>query len=399
MSDINLAHLVYGYTTGTHTTAIVKSAIELYCNKINESKYLCKTPLANGELVDILVNTYKLNNKLIVSSTKKTYNDDYDVSKGCIITCYIIEDYQIVKKYLSKIKHKPYIIELNSITTYIYAGKGLGIVSKPGLKALVGYPAINPVPLSTITKVIKESLFSLAKAGNIYIVISIDNGEELANKTANPKVGVIGGLSILGSTGIVKPLSIDRYLKSIKSELLVAKASGIPTIVYTIGNTANNFAKTAMLIPNECFIEIGNFIHKSISLLSEYSFRELYIISGPGKMAKIAQGFDNTHNRNGFINFNVIIDWIIDDNPKYSDKLYNKSFNTIREMANTLASLDKTKILKKKLYLMLCHKALKQIELWFISPPNNRVFGLDMINIICLDEVTNIKYSKSYTKV
>jgi len=270
-----------GYTTGVHTSYAFKSALSTF----------------------IACNTTS------VSKTNKMDNDDLDVTKGCEIIVSVTS--KLDELELNTISHEPYVFESNNTKLNIYASSGVGIVTKAGLKPKVGFCAINPVPLKALQDVF-ESLSSKLLYDEIFCTVGVTNGQEIAKQTANAKVGVLGGISILGTKGIVKPISASAYIDSISAELDFAKANGYKTILFTLGNTAlkkaNEYINTK--VKKEFYIiEIGNFIYDSISLAHSKSIYNIELWLGIAKSVKVALGFKNTHNRFGSIDLNEVGQW------------------------------------------------------------------------------------------
>ncbi len=270
-------------------------------------------------------------------------NDDLDVTKGCEIIVSISNKLEDLK--LNSISHKPYILSSNNNQIEIYSGSGVGVVTKDGLKPPKNYPAINPKPLEVL-----ETLYTSEKIDDLklYCTVSVTNGEKIAKQTANSKVGVLGGISILGTTGFVKPISATAYIDSIEEELNYAKANNFDTIVFTLGNTA--FKQSKQLDDSNYIIEIGNFIYDGIKLAADKRFKKIELWIGIGKTVKIAQGFKNTHNRFGGIDFDIVQTWCDVD---ITDCLTIKG---VRELlGDEVDNFDK--IIKEK--------ATKQLNEWF----------------------------------
>ncbi|MEA3554642.1 MAG: cobalt-precorrin-5B (C(1))-methyltransferase [Campylobacterota bacterium] len=268
-----------GYTTGVHTSFAFKSALQ----------------------------TFLATRLLSISKTFKMDNDDFDVTKGCEIIVSIsnnIDDLEI-----NNIQHNPYILDFNNSTLELYAGIGVGVVTKDGLKPPKGYPAINPKPLEVLQNIFN---FLVPKNQKLFCTVSVTNGENIAKHTANSKVGVMAGISILGTTGFVKPISATAYIDSIEQELNFASSNSFNTIIFTLGNTAHMKAsdKANKLDTNSYIIEIGNFIYDGIKLAVELKFKNIELWLGIGKTVKIAQGFKNTHNRFGGIDFKDVQNWV-----------------------------------------------------------------------------------------
>ena len=275
-----------GYTTGVHTSYAFKSALSTF----------------------IACNTTS------VSKTNKMDNDDLDVTKGCEIIVSVSSSLDELE--LNTISHEPYVFNSNNNNTKlnIYASSGVGIVTKAGLKPPVGFCAINPVPLKALQDVF-ESLSSKLLYDEIFCTVGVTNGLEIAKQTANAKVGVLGGISILGTKGIVKPISATAYIDSIEQELNYTKANGFKTIIFTLGNIALKVANEYINSLDEnkqnefYIIEIGNFIYDSISLALNKEIYNIELYIGIAKSVKVALGFKNTHNRFGSIDMSVVALW------------------------------------------------------------------------------------------
>ena len=174
------------------------------------------------------------------------------------------------------------------------AGKGVGIVTRPGLQVAVGKPAINPGP-QIMLRYVYEEFFH--KDQGIVVTVSIPKGEELAKQTLNPSIGVKGGISVLGTTGIVKPMSEDAYKRSLAPQVPVVWASGFRTAVLCPGRIGENAAKI-MGIPEGAIIETSNFIGFMMEQCIARGFDKMLIIGHMGKLVKVASGSFHTYNRN-----------------------------------------------------------------------------------------------------
>jgi cobalt-precorrin-5B (C1)-methyltransferase len=261
-----------GYTTGVHASFAFRSALDIFC----------------------MTDTY------VVAKTNKMDNDDLDVTKGCEIVVCISQNIDDI--ITNPLKHKPYLLSNGSSVLELYAGVGVGVVTKDGLKPPKNHPAINPVPLQSLDKIFQKQDTKYKK---LYATISVTHGEKIAKQTANKKVGIYGGISILGTTGFVKPISSKAYIDSIAQEINFAKVNNFDSIIFTLGNSAY---KKALKLNNQSYIiEIGNFIYDGISLATE--FKNITLMIGTAKAIKIIQGFKNTHNRFGDINLQEVQTW------------------------------------------------------------------------------------------
>ncbi len=304
-----------GYTTGVHASIAFKSALE----------------------------TFLITGEKSISITNKMDNDDLDVTKGCEIIVTISNSIEDLELNLQP--HRPYRFK----SLNIYAGVGVGVVTKDGLNPPKGYPAINPIPLKAI-KVIYSSFKHNGE--EIFATISVTNGEELAKQTANRKVGVIGGISILGTTGFVKPISSSAYIDSIRTELNFAQSNGYREVVLTIGNSS--FGRGRELYNIEQIVQIGNFVYDSIEIANSIGIKKIILICGIGKATKVMQGHKNTHNRFGEIDFISLQKEIL------------REFNILIdiERSRTVKGIV-SQLNRDKFYKLIKGRVNNRIKLWF----------------------------------
>lgn len=310
-----MSKLKRGYTTGVHALIAFKSALEAFLVTREKS----------------------------ISITNKMDNDDLDVTKGCEIVVTIsdrLEDLELNSK-----PHQAY--KFNALN--IYAGVGVGIVTKDGLKPPRGYPAINPIPLNAIKNIYSSFNHNIEE---IFVTISVTNGEELAKQTANEKVGVVGGISILGTTGFVKPISSSAYIDSIKTELNFAKSNGYREVVLTLGNSS--FAKAKEMYNIEQIVEIGNFVYDSIEIANSIGIKKIVFICGIGKATKVMQGYKNTHNRFGQIDFRLLQKEILREFNILVD------IERVKTVRGVILGLN-----KDKFYKLIKDRVNNRIKLWF----------------------------------
>ncbi len=174
------------------------------------------------------------------------------------------------------------------------AGEGIGRVTLPGLQIPVGEPAINPVPRQMIEAVIRPFLPESAGAA---VTISIPDGERLAKRTLNPTLGIVGGLSVIGTTGIVEPMSEEAFKNSLKPQISVAKALGFSSIVMVPGKIGQDFAIERYGLPAASVLQTSNFIGFMLEAAVEYEIKEVLLFGHLGKLVKVAAGVFHTHNR------------------------------------------------------------------------------------------------------
>lgn len=268
-----------GLTTGACATAAAKAALLslLYDEQPEEVHFA----LPDGEIMSIPV----LHAGNGTATVVKPDNDDPDVTKGCHITASVALN--------------------NSGKITFLQGEGVGRVTLPGLGIPVGEPAINPTPRRTIA----EEIRALSKCG-YDVTINVENGRELAKRTFNNKVGVVDGISIIGTSGIVHPLSNEAFIQSIRRELEVAKASGCETIGLVSG------MKSERAIGGRC-VHYGNFIGEALKACHELGFPNVIVGIMIGKAVKLAEGHLDTHSHKVAMNK----DFLCSLAPDYADKI------------------------------------------------------------------------------
>jgi cobalt-precorrin-5B (C1)-methyltransferase len=177
------------------------------------------------------------------------------------------------------------------------AGPGVGTITKPGLPLEVGEPAINPAPRKMIEENLQEVADSHGVALNIEIEISVDKGEALAEKTWNPRLGILGGLSILGTTGIVIPYSCSAWIASIHQGIDVARATGLVHVAACTGKTSEQAATARYGFEPSAILDMGDFVGGTLKYLRTHPIQKLTIASGFGKVSKLAAGHMDLHSK------------------------------------------------------------------------------------------------------
>lgn len=266
-----------GFTTGTcATAAATAAAIMLFTGKTVES--VC-VKLPRGEILSIKINNPCFDVQGVGCCVKKDSGDDPDVTDGILVCANVKFD------------------DTGKIN--IYGGKGVGRVTQKGLDCPVGEAAINSVPRKMIT----ENLLRISKEykydGGISVTISVPEGEEKAKKTFNPHLGIIGGISIIGTTGIVEPMSEKALVDSLKVEMNVIKEKGYDKLLAFPGNYAEKFIDNVLGIRGENSLKFSNYLGEVLDYSVELGFKEILIVGHIGKMVKVAGGMMNTHSQNG----------------------------------------------------------------------------------------------------
>jgi len=282
-----------GYTTGTCAAAASKAAAIAFLTGEKVKEVQITLPV--GKAVIIPVHRCEIEKGRAIASIIKDAGDDPDVTNGAEIICE-----SGVRSLEFGVKAFEFTVHDSQIT--IYGGKGIGIVTKPGLAIPVGEPAINPVPRKMIEESVKDAVGYLNSElqtpnSELYLTLSVPSGEEIAKKTMNARLGIIGGVSILGTTGIVEPLSLSAYRHSITCALDVALASKCKEIVFSTGRSSEKAAEQILKLPEEAFILVGD--HMGFALKEvrsqESKVRRVTIVGQFGKFSKLAAGHFETH--------------------------------------------------------------------------------------------------------
>ena len=205
-------------------------------------------------------------------AVQKDAGDDPDVTNGCYVH--------------AKVERN------DTQTIEIDGGEGVGRVTKPGLQVPVGHAAINPVPRRMIEGAVKEVI---GNGCGLKIVISVPDGKALGEKTFNPKLGIIGGISIIGTTGIVRPMSEDAFKTSLLCGLDIAKGIGYETVVLVPGSLGERSILNLFNIPKDQVIQISNFVGFMLTAAGQRNFKRIILAGHPGKLAKLLRGDFQTH--------------------------------------------------------------------------------------------------------
>jgi cobalt-precorrin-5B (C1)-methyltransferase len=268
-----------GFTTGTAAAAATKGALRLLFT--GSPLTPISVTLPQSKVLELPLHTYSQDGNTSVCSVIKDGGDDPDVTHGAEVGARV--------RILGATKGD---------TEILYkAGEGVGRVTKPGLPVKVGEPAINPVPRQMIQWAVEEVLDSLGadRAQRIEVEIFVTRGEALARKTLNPRLGIVGGLSILGTTGIVRPLSHRAYKETIEAALSVARAAG-DELVLSTGGKSERFARRLLPhLPEESFVQIADFYGFSLKAAAKSGFNKVTHAVFIGKLIKMAMGLDYTH--------------------------------------------------------------------------------------------------------
>jgi cobalt-precorrin-5B (C1)-methyltransferase len=266
-----------GYTTGSCAAAASKAAAWMLLTGRLKEKIRINTP--KGITLDLDVLQIQMEENIVSCAVKKDSGDDPDVTKGSLVFAQVTRT------------------ETQGIT--IDGGRGIGRVTKRGLDQPVGSAAINSVPRQMICENLEEVCRLTDYCGGLSVLISVPNGEQLAKKTFNPRLGIMGGISILGTTGIVEPMSEQALIDTIRIELRQRKASGVEYVLLTPGNYGSYYIQNGICIDPKKAVLTSNFIGEALDICKELGFRGTLLIGHIGKLVKIAGGMLNTHSKYG----------------------------------------------------------------------------------------------------
>ncbi len=308
-----------GYTTGACAAAATKAATALLFKKATTT---VEIPFPDGQRVSFpvfsqsLVGTKQLQAR---ASIIKDAGDDPDITNGAEI----IATVRIVAP------------NENENLVQLRAGTGVGRVTKPGLAVAVGEPAINPVPRKMIAAALNDAMAGHKKSYIFDVEISVANGEELAKKTLNSRLGIVGGISILGSTGIVRPVSAKAWTATITTSMRVAEAAGHNEIVLSTGRTSERALILLKKFAPEAMIVMGDYLEFSLQEAGKFHFSRIHLAGMWAKTIKAAMRIPQTHVRFGALEIARTIDFLCDLFPEKDFSLLAGA-NTAREIYQRL---------------------------------------------------------------
>ncbi len=311
MDDTNRNTLRRGWTTGACATAATKAALTaLLTGKFPDPVQIT---LPKGQTPAFALALEGLQEDQACAGIIKDAGDDPDVTHGCLVisTVRLVETPGVLFK----------------------AGEGVGRVTKAGLPIGVGEPAINPVPRQLMSAVVEELIQQHGVNGGVEIEISIRDGAKLAEKTWNPRLGIVGGLSVLGTTGIVNPFSCSAWIASIHRGIDVARAEGLTHLAGATGSTSETAVQELYGLPDQAMLDMGDFVGGLLKYLRKHPVERVTVGGGLAKLTKLAQGAMDLHSGRSQVDF----DWLAQEvaglggEPSLCEKI--SSANTVLEVA------------------------------------------------------------------
>lgn len=271
-----------GFTTGACAAAAAKAAATALATGTVPAEV--DVPFPDGSRRSFAVHDGGLGDGLASAEIIKDAGDDPDVTNGARISATV--------RLTGNASESDNCVTIGSIR--LCRGRGVGMVTKPGLAVAVGEPAINPVPRQMISEAVAE-----VSNAALTVTIAVAGGEQLAEKTLNHRLGIVGGLSILGTTGIVRPISADAWTATIKASLDVAREAGLREVVLSTGRTSEKGAQRHLSLPDEAYAMMGDYLHFSLSEAGARGFATIYLATMWAKALKAALRIPQTHVRHG----------------------------------------------------------------------------------------------------
>ena len=265
-----------GYTTGTCAAAAAKAATIMLLTNMSLEKVEISTP--GGEKLSLRVEECTIKECEAACAVRKDAGDDTDATDGILI--------------FAAAKRMP-----GRKGIELAAGIGIGIVTQPGLACSVGMPAINPIPRKMITEAVSQAAHAHSCEEGIQVTIFIPQGEEVAKKTFNSRLGILGGLSVLGTSGIVEPMSEEAMIKTMFAEMDVQKCKGNKDLLVFFGNYGQDFARDVLGLSIRDAVICSNFVGELLDYAVFKRFRSLFLVGHAGKLVKLAQGVMQTHSK------------------------------------------------------------------------------------------------------
>lgn len=324
--------LRYGYTTGSSATAATKAALMYLLDDSKHDIPEVTIKLPSGNSLTISVNSLEKKENSVLASVIKDGGDDPDVTHGLEI--------------FSKVSLR------NDSKINIFGGIGVGKITKKGLPVAPGNSAINPVPLKMIRETVEEMLPEGLGAD---VEIFVPKGEETAKKTLNAKLGIIGGISILGTTGIVKPMSEESWKASLAIELKMAlENAGNGEAIFLFGNRGKQYLSDNFDDNTSQAIVISNFVGYMFDRACEFEAKKIYFIGELGKFVKVAGGIFHTHSRVSDAKMEILT---------ANALLVEESTENMKKIMSSNTTEEATKYIEKtEVYSLLAEKAKQKCE-------------------------------------
>ena len=273
-----------GFTTGSCAAAAAKAAAWMLLTRTEKTNISIITP--KGDAFDAYILDIQKTDDSVKCAVRKDGGDDPDVTTGALIYAEVrFSDAEGIR---------------------LDGGEGVGRITRPGLDQPVGEAAINSVPRSMIKQEVNEVAEACGYDGGFDVIISVPGGEEIAARTFNPRLGIEGGISIIGTSGVVEPMSEQAILETIKVELRQQKAEGCKVAFISPGNYGLDFMKASYEIDLDRSVKCSNYIGLTVDMIKELGFEGMLLTGHAGKLVKVAGGIMNTHSREADCRMEII---------------------------------------------------------------------------------------------
>lgn len=287
-----------GYTTGSCAAAASKAAVSMLLTGVDVDEVALETP--KGILLHLLIEEIRIERDergtpvKASCAVRKDGGDDIDATNGILV---FSEVTRIPEEKPDTNRETPAAASENEkgVWVDIDGGIGVGRVTRPGLDQPVGNAAINHVPREMITREIREVCRSKGYTGGISVIISIPEGEKVAEKTFNPRLGIVGGISVLGTSGIVLPMSEKALVDTIRVEMNVHRNAGAKYLLITPGNFGERFASEMPGLDRTYEMKCSNFVGETIDMAADMGISGILFVAHIGKFIKLSGGIMNTH--------------------------------------------------------------------------------------------------------
>lgn len=366
-----------GYTTGSCATAVAKAAVYMLLTGENIETVNIDTP--KGIYLSIPIISSEIKKDFAICAVEKDGGDDIDATNGIKIfakASFVYED-EIDKSELNIERisnNKKEIFSFGEENFFVFAGEGIGIITKKGLSVEPGRPAINPVPQKMIKKEVESIINGYKNFKNVLtyekndsdlnrkkvikITIFIPEGEEVSKKTFNPRLGIVGGISVIGTSGIVEPMSDEGWKKSLSIELNMKKELGMESIILVPGNHGESFI-SEKIGENNFTVRTSNFIGYMLMEAKRMGFKKVLLVGHIGKFIKLSAGIFNTHSKVADARSEILIANLA---------LLGAETDLIKKINECLTTEEAVDIINEygfdKVYDIICEKCRKRSEIY-----------------------------------
>lgn len=344
-----------GYTTGACAAAAAKAAVLCLLGRANPGAVEIPFPDGSRHRFDLCRFGGTAGQPEAMATVVKDAGDDPDVTNGAEIGAEV-----------------RWLTAPTGADIVLVNGPGVGLVTKPGLPVPVGEAAINPVPRAMIRAAVAEALTEAAAeaaaetlargeatTAPLEVKIFVRDGEVLAQKTLNQRLGVIGGISILGTTGIVRPVSAQAWTDTIEASMRVARASGLATVLLATGRTSEAAVQRQLHLPEEALVMMGDYLLYALEAAGRHGFTEIVLATMWAKLIKAALAVPQTHVRNGALETRQAADLLAQLGLDQATTEQLRTANTAREIHQRLQALG-----RQDLVAAVARQAQAQAERW-----------------------------------